>query len=121
DTVEGQSKDSGHLEGGGEKADPGNRRDPDHQLADGRAVGDGISRVRTAQSRGAKILASKTVLDEAQDHADAGGAEAQVPVDFLSEKSAHEWAEHRADVAPRVEDGETGSAARAPLGAWLRY
>src|ERR1043166_3326255 len=61
---------------------------------------------------GDEVLLAERVLDQAEDHADAGGGEADVPVDLLSEPAGDERREEGAEVDAHVENGERGVAAR---------
>src|SRR5213075_3526721 len=52
------------------------------------------------------------VLDESDDHADAGAGEAGMPVDLLAERPDDQRGHERADVDADVEDGEPCVAPR---------
>ena len=68
------------------------------------------SRRRRVQAGVAEVLGAEHVLDEAEHHPDAGGAEADVPVDALTEIAADQRRDERAEVDAHVEDREAGVA-----------
>src|SRR5260221_385524 len=66
----------------------------------------GRFRGRGMQARLAEILRAGDVLHQAEHHADAGGAEADVPVDALPEVAAYQRRDERAEVDAHVIDRE---------------
>ncbi len=70
----------------------------------------GRLRWRRVQSRLAEILRAGDILNQPEHHADARGAEADVPVDALSEVAADERRDERAEVDAHVVDREAGVA-----------
>ena len=72
----------------------------------------GRFRRRRMKARVAEVLPAGDVLHDAADHADAGRAEPDVPVDPLPEVSAHERRDEGAEVDAHVVDREAGVAAR---------
>ena len=67
----------------------------------------------------AEVVSGQVELDETEHHADAGGGEAEVPVQFFTEQRADQWADGGPQVDSHVEEGEAGvPAAVAALICW---
>ena len=61
----------------------------------------------------AEMFQSQAVLNQSQHHSEAGGAEAEVPVDLLAQIAADQRPEEGPDVNSHVKYRETGIAAGA--------
>ena len=62
------------------------------------------------------VRSANGVGDQAEQHADAGGAEAPVPADRFAQRAGDDLAEEGAGVDAHVEDREAGVAPRAAFG-----
>ena len=96
------------------KADDAFER-PQQRPRGGRALGRRLH-FRPQLAGGAEMPAAERVLNEPEHHADAGGAEAKMPVDRLPQVSAHQRSEKSAEVDAHVIDRESRVAPRAAFG-----